>query len=116
MAGRVRSEATIEPVMTAAVDTTGLRDGGLDRDLFGHRAEFRRIGSPSAAATRPSETCMRGGLWSPATISGRELAGRRCTAGRKVALYPVDTGEPEISMALELEVSMAGLTQFIGSR
>jgi hypothetical protein len=89
MVGRVLSEATIEPVMTEGVDTTGLRDGGFDRDSFGHRAEFRRIGSPSAAATRLVVTCMRGGLWS---------------------------GEPEISMARELEVSMAGLTQFIGSR
>lgn len=92
MAVRVRSEATIEPVMTGAVDTTGLRGGGLDRDLFGQRVDFRRIEAPS-------ETCMRGGLWSAVTISGRELAGRRCTAGRKVAIYPVEMGEAEISMA-----------------
>jgi hypothetical protein len=64
MAGRVLSEAPIEPVMTEGVDTTGFRDGGLDRDLFGHRAEFRRVDAPSAAITRLAEKCMRGGLWS----------------------------------------------------
>jgi hypothetical protein len=62
MVGRVLSEATIEPVMTEGVDTTGLRDGGLDRDLFGQRADFRRIDAPSAAATRLAVTCMSGGL------------------------------------------------------
>jgi hypothetical protein len=79
----VRSEATIEPVMTRGVDTTELRDGGFDRDLFGHRADFRKIDTRSAAATRPAETYMRGGLWSPATTSSRQL-GRRCMASRAV--------------------------------
>jgi hypothetical protein len=88
MAGRVRSGVTIGPVMTGGVDTAGLRDGGFDRDLFGHRVDFRRIDTPSATATRSAVTRMRRGLWSPAMISSGQLAGRS-TAGHRMAMDSV---------------------------